>query len=115
MLGKNEKNAGTPHFKNFILQQENFGGTTYFFTPTTTNSTVADGQPSIPQKDDRVYVVNFFAQFQVIQSWQYNLECIPDIFILIRLSKVCREVLLVYDYKRNKGGRHVKFNRTKQK
>ncbi|KAL4003096.1 hypothetical protein ACH3XW_6200 [Acanthocheilonema viteae] len=36
--------------------QENFGGTTYFFTPTTTNSTVADGQPSIPQKDDRIYV-----------------------------------------------------------
>ncbi|KAK6101600.1 hypothetical protein QQG55_5220 [Brugia pahangi] len=36
--------------------QENFGGTTYFFTPTTTNSTVTDGQPSIPQKDDRVYV-----------------------------------------------------------
>ncbi|VDK71156.1 unnamed protein product [Onchocerca ochengi] len=36
--------------------QENFGGTTYFFTPTTTNSAVADGQSSIPQKDDRVYV-----------------------------------------------------------
>lgn len=43
-----------------IFQQENFGGTTYFFTPTTTNSAVADGQSSIPQKDDRVYVVNFF-------------------------------------------------------
>uniref|UniRef100_A0A0R3RFT7 PAN2-PAN3 deadenylation complex subunit PAN3 n=1 Tax=Elaeophora elaphi TaxID=1147741 RepID=A0A0R3RFT7_9BILA len=35
--------------------QENFGGTIYFFTPTTTNSTV-DGQPSIPQKDDRICV-----------------------------------------------------------
>ncbi|VDO56159.1 unnamed protein product, partial [Onchocerca flexuosa] len=45
------------NLSNFaIFQQENFGGTTYFFTPTTTNSAVTDGQSPIPQKDDRVYV-----------------------------------------------------------
>ncbi|KAM3723478.1 PAN2-PAN3 deadenylation complex subunit [Dirofilaria immitis] len=48
-----QENCG-PTTANYM--QENFGGTTYFFTPTTTNSTVVDGQSSIPQKDDRVYV-----------------------------------------------------------
>ncbi|VDM96103.1 unnamed protein product [Thelazia callipaeda] len=36
--------------------QENFGGTTYFFAPSSVNSCSADGQSPTAQKDDRVYV-----------------------------------------------------------
>uniref|UniRef100_A0A915PZS7 PAN2-PAN3 deadenylation complex subunit PAN3 n=1 Tax=Setaria digitata TaxID=48799 RepID=A0A915PZS7_9BILA len=48
-----QENCGTTT-TNYM--QENFGGTTYFFTPTTTNSSAVDGQATLPQKDDRIYV-----------------------------------------------------------